>query len=67
MSEYNSFIQMEVFEECDLPPGRRAIESRIIYKLKRDAQNVPVRYKARWIARGFQAEYGVDFFESFSA
>eukprot|EP00961_Rhodomonas_salina_P204963 2766940-Rhodomonas_salina.2 len=67
MDEYNLFIEMGVFEECDLPAGRQEIKSLIIFKLKRKAQNMQVRYKALWIAHGFQAEYGVDFFESFSA
>lgn len=67
VDEWQSFIDMEVFEEADLPPGRRAIESKLVYKLKRDENNIPFRYKARIVARGFQQELGVDFFESFSA
>ena len=65
--EWQSFIELDVFEEQDLPAGRKAIDTRLVYKVKRDANNLPVRWKARLVARGFMAEEGVDFFETFSA
>ena len=67
VDEWQSFLDMGVFEEVDLPQGRRAIQSKLVYKLKRDEHGIPVRHKARIVARGFQQELGVDFFESFSA
>mmetsp|Transcript_46512 Transcript_46512/g.95135 ORF Transcript_46512/g.95135 Transcript_46512/m.95135 type:complete len:270 (-) Transcript_46512:198-1007(-) len=67
MLEWQSFIDQGVFEEADLPPGRRTIDTKIVLKLKRDTLNIPLKYKTRIVARGFQQELGVDFFESFSA
>ena len=37
-----------------------------MYKLKRDSNNKVIRYKARWYARGFTQEYGIDFEETFA-
>eukprot|EP00961_Rhodomonas_salina_P224772 3038614-Rhodomonas_salina.1 len=45
---------------------RQAIQSKLVYKLKRDEFGIPVRGKALIVALGFQQELGVDFFESFS-
>ena len=67
MEEWQSFVDRGVFEISDLPPGRRAIDSKIVYKLKKNELGLPERYKARIVARGFQQEIGVDYFESFSA
>ena len=67
IDEWQSFIELDVFEEQDLPAGRKAIDTRLVYKVKRDANNLPIRWKARLVARGFMAEEGVDFFETFSA
>jgi hypothetical protein len=67
MDEWQSFQDMGVFDFVPLPKGRRAIDSKIVYKLKRDENNLPIRYKARIVARGFQQQLGVDFFDSFSA
>eukprot|EP00961_Rhodomonas_salina_P195502 2639288-Rhodomonas_salina.2 len=41
VDKWQSFIDMEVFEEVDLPPGRRAIQSKLVYKLKRDEFGIP--------------------------
>eukprot|EP00961_Rhodomonas_salina_P189175 2552303-Rhodomonas_salina.1 len=51
VDEWQSFIDMEVFEEVDLPQGRRAIQSKLVYKLKRDEFGIPVCRKARIVAR----------------
>eukprot|EP00961_Rhodomonas_salina_P280571 3789806-Rhodomonas_salina.1 len=67
VDEWQSFLDMGVFEEVDLPAGRRSIQSKLVYKLKRDKYGIPVGYKVWIVARGFQQELGVDFFESFSA
>ena len=67
IDEWDSFVQLGVFEQCDLPPDRKAIGTRTVYKVKRDENNLPIRFKCRIVARGFMAEEGTDFFETFSA
>jgi hypothetical protein len=38
-----------------------------VYKLKRGPNGEILRYKARWVVRGFEQEYGVDYHETFAS
>lgn len=48
----------------DLPPGRKAIGSKWVYKIKRHI--TPWLYKSRLVALGFTQKYGVDYDEVFA-
>ncbi|GJV88354.1 ribonuclease H-like domain-containing protein [Tanacetum coccineum] len=50
----------------DLPKGRKAIESKWIYKIKFRSSDEIDRYKARLIAQGFGQKKGIDYEETFS-
>ena len=59
--EYDSIIKMGVWELDNLPPGRKAIGNKWVFKLKRDADGTIKRFKACLVAQGFSQKYGVDY------
>ena len=50
----------------ELPPGKVAIGSRWVFKLKRNPDGTIDRYKARLVAQGFSQRPGFDYFEVFA-
>ena len=65
-------IEMEAVERngtwelTELPPGRKPIDLKWIYKIKRDAQGNVVKHKARIMAKGYVQKQGIDFDEVFA-
>ncbi|KAJ0550054.1 putative RNA-directed DNA polymerase [Helianthus annuus] len=50
----------------ELPKGKRAIDSKWIYKTKYKSNGEVERYKARLVAKGFTQMEGVDYHETFA-
>lgn len=64
--EYRAQIENNTWELVELPPGRKAIGCKWIFKTKEDERGNIVRHKARLVAQGFNQKYGVDFDEVFA-
>ena len=54
-------------ELVELPPGGHAVDSKLVFRIKTNEAGEPVRYKARFVARGFTQRFGEDYGETFSS
>ncbi|CAI7762247.1 unnamed protein product [Closterium sp. NIES-53] len=64
--EYDSLLENETWELCELPPGKKAISSKLIFGHKYGPDGELTRYKSRLVAKGFQQTKGKDFDEIFA-
>lgn len=62
----NSIVKNGTWRLVDLPPGKKVIDNRWVFKVKTNTDRSIDRYKARLVVRGFTQEYGVDYSETFS-
>ena len=64
--EMNGVKEFKTYKVVDLPEGRKAIPSKLIYTVKRDAYGRVSRYKCRLVVQGFHQRKGVDFTEKYA-
>lgn len=64
--ELNSLIKNKTWEHVSLPPNRKAIGSRWVFKLETNAKSSINRYKVRLVAKGYTQVEGIDYTETFS-
>ena len=64
--EIESLRTNKVWKLTTLPPGKRAVGSKWVYKVKTGGDGAIERYKARLVAQGFNQRQGADYDETFS-
>ena len=64
--ELEGLEAMGTWEVVHQPPGVPLVDSKVVLRLKLDADGVPVKHKARLVARGFTQREGIDYQETFS-
>lgn len=64
--EFQSLIANGTWTLTELPAGRKAINSRWVFKTKCDSNGNVERHKARLVAKGCNQKKGIDFEETFS-
>ena len=65
-AEYQSLMENSTWELVKLPPGRKAVGCKWVFRVKYDGAGQVERYKGRLVARGFSQKYGIDYDETFS-
>ena len=50
----------------DLPPGRKLVQCKWVYKTKFDADGSTLKYKAILVAKCYSQFHGIDYNETFS-
>jgi len=66
LEEIQALKQNNTWTMTKLPPGRRAISSRWIFRLKRDKDGNPERYKAIPVVKGCSQKKGPDYDEVYA-
>ena len=65
--EYDALIENGTWKLVKRPTDQHVLTAKWAFKRKRDIDGNIKRYKARWVARGFEQREGVDYFETFAA
>jgi hypothetical protein len=64
--EYLMHMQNQTWEVVKLPPGKKAIGSGWVFRVKRNADGTVERYKGRIVAKGYSQRPGIDYTEVFA-
>ena len=65
-AEYGALLDNGTWELTQLPDGRKPIECKWIFKVKKGSDGGIQRFKARLVAKGYAQKYGVDYDETFA-
>ncbi|GJR45677.1 putative RNA-directed DNA polymerase [Tanacetum coccineum] len=64
--EYDALIKNRTWSLVPRPFNTNVVDGKLIYRLKRDGNGAITCYKARFVAKGFRQQPGIDFHETFS-
>lgn len=64
--ELNSLKENNTWSIVDLPKDVIPIDSKWVFKIKRNCDGNLVKYKARLVARGFNQKFGIDYFDTYA-
>lgn len=66
-AEFKSLIDNGTWRLMEKPQGVTVVKGRWVFTIKRTASGEIARYKARWVARGFTQQHGVDYDDTYAA
>ena len=64
--EFNSLVDNKTLQLCELPAHKKSLGGRWVFALKKDENIEIVKYKTRYVAKGFNQAFGSDYFETFA-
>jgi Reverse transcriptase (RNA-dependent DNA polymerase) len=65
-NEIQAIIDNNTWTLTDLPPGKKVIPTRWVCRQKVDAKNKFEKYKARFVAKGYSQEAGINYDKTFA-
>jgi histone deacetylase 1/2 len=65
-TEYSAFLKNGTWRLVPPRPGVNIIDSKWVFKVKKNSDGSIERYKARLVAKGFRQRYGQDYEDTFS-
>ncbi|WJZ98056.1 hypothetical protein VitviT2T_016613 [Vitis vinifera] len=66
VEEYSTLVKNKTWSLVPLPPNRRIIGYKWVFKVKENPDGGILKHKARLVAKGFFQLAGFDFIETFS-
>jgi hypothetical protein len=64
--ELDQLSEQNTWELVHPLPNRKPLRGRWVYKIKTDKDNNIIKYKARWVVKGYSQVYGLDYLETFA-
>jgi hypothetical protein len=65
-TEYKSLPERQTWSLEVKLAGRKIVDNKWVFKIKRNSDGTIARYKARLVAHGFTQDYGIDYTEMFA-
>ena len=66
IKEYNLLVDNKTWQLCELPAHKKSLGGRWVFALKKDENGEIGKYKARYVAKGFNQIFGSDYLETFA-
>jgi transposase InsO family protein len=64
--EYNAQLSCDSWTLSPLPPDRKPVKSKWVYKIKQNADGSIAKHKARLVACGYSQIWGIDYLDTYS-
>lgn len=67
--EYRSLAKKKTWSlvrRLDLPRGTKVLTGKLVLRTKRGKEGEILKFKARWVVRGFEQEYGRDYTQTYA-
>lgn len=66
-NEIDSHLENGTWVLVPRPKSANVLSGKWVFKTKRDANDEIIKYKARWVVRGFLQREGVDYMDTFAS
>jgi hypothetical protein len=65
--EHESLLANKTWSLVEPPPDRNVLKGRWVFKYKRGPAGTILRYKARWVVKGYEQQQGIDYADTFAS